>query len=283
MAGLRYVVAGALVALVLLVVPIGLVPFVVPPMRAEAPAGPSRLPDGNPALAASMSCSDTAEAVDEVPDDVVAARLCATDNGLVRWYAPQDGLHADLAPLVELLGTLGPVPPSTSGRRYVCPQDGGWAFDLRLALASGETVSIPGDTGGCSTVRIAGEDVVGADEVLAAFLDALTVQRRVSEPATDLADLPLSCGSDTTFGDHVASLVGDPREIVRAVSCTRPTGGDDVAPWGRPVALRAADLALLLDGPCAGRSAVDRDLVGQTRWGDVVVVRDVCAAVGGRA
>lgn len=288
----RGYVAGALAALVLLVVPLGLVPFVLAPLDAEAPAAaeqPRPPPVGDPAVAATMSCADDADPATEVPSDVVAARMCATENGLASWYAPQDGLHADLAPLVELLGALEPVPESTPEDRYFCTDDGGVGFDLRLALASGETVSVPGDTGGCSTVRIGGEDVVGSDEVLALFLESLAQQRAGTEPASDLEQPPLGCGSDTTFEDHVVSRIGDARDLVSAVSCSRPEG-DDVPPWKEPVPVPDADVRDLTadmrrntrtdlgwnDGACDDRPVVWQDLVGQTRWGDVVVVRGVC-------
>ncbi|MDR7251640.1 hypothetical protein J2X46_000612 [Nocardioides sp. BE266] len=288
----RGYVAVALAALVLLVVPLGLAPFVAgveepAPAQDRAP----RTIAGDQAVAASMACTDPADPAREVPTDVVAARLCPTENGLVRWYAPQDGLHADLAPLLELLVTLDPMPESTPEGRYICPQDGGWGFDLRLALASGETVSISGDTGGCSTVRIGGEDVVGSDEVLATFLSGITDQRAASKPASDLASLPLGCGSDTTFKDHVLSRIGDPRELVRAVSCWRPDSKDDVAPWIGPTPVPDHWVAVLADDmrrhsradlgwngadPCVGEPWTSHDLVGQTRWGDVVAIRGVC-------
>lgn len=288
----RGYVAGALAALVLLVVPLGLVPFVLAPLQDDEPrvADQPRPPVGDPAVAASMACTEPAGPATEVPLDVVAARMCATDNGLSQWYGPQDSLHADLAPLVDLLGTLEPMPESTPAKRYFCSDDGGYGFDLRLALASGETVSVPGDTGGCSTVRIGGEDVVGSDEVLALFLESLVRQRAVTEPAGDLEQLPLGCGSDTTFKEHVVSRIGDPGDLVAAVSCSRPDGDDDVPPWKEPVPVPTTDVRALTadmrrntradlgwnDGACADQPWVDQDLVGQTRWGDVVVIRGVC-------
>jgi hypothetical protein len=291
--GRRGYVAGAMAALVLLVVPLGLVPFVLAPLSADEAQPTSRIDSvaGDPTVAAAMTCSEPADPAHDAPTEVVAARMCATDNGLARWYAPQDGLYADLRPLVELLGSLEPMPESTSEGRYFCPQDGGWGFDLRLALASGETVSVPGDTGGCSTVRIGDEDVVGSDEVLQLFLDGIAEQRTTSEPPALLDELALGCGSDTTFKEHVLSRIGDPRELVRAVSCSRRPGRvGDVGPWRDPVDAAADQVATLASDmrghtrvdlgfdkdPCADQRWVDQDLVGQTRWGDVVVVRGVC-------
>lgn len=221
----------------------------------------------------------------------MAARMCATDNGLLRWYAPQDTLDGDLGLLLHLLSTLQPVPRSTDEQRYYCPDDGGYGFDLRLMRASGEVVSIPGDTGGCSTVRIGGADLGGSDGVLKAFLDAIARQRRTTEPAAALDALRLACGSDGPFGDHVVSRIGDPRDIVTAVSCWRPDSGDDVGPWRGPTPVPEALLAALVADmrehtrrdlgwdaePCRDRPVTWQDLVGRTRWGDVVVVRGVCS------
>ena len=282
--GRRGYVAGAVAALVLLVVPLGLVPYAVP---SEPAVGP--LP-GDAAVAAAMSCADPASPAAEVPTRAVAARMCATDEGVMPWHAPQESLHADLAPLVGLLDGLEPTPEPTDTERYYCTDDGGYGFDLRLALPSGEVVSIPGDTGGCSTVRIGGEDLAGSDEVLATFLDAVAEQRLSTQPAADLDALPLACGSDGPFGDHVVSRIGDPRDLVTAVSCWRPDSTEDVGPWRGPAPVPEAAVARLVDDmgehtrrdlgwddePCRDRPVIWQDLVGRTRWGDVVVVRGVC-------
>lgn len=285
MASLRYVVAGALVASVTVL------PLVAAPLlMQDASVGPPP-PAAPTAAPVEVSCDGVVPPAASVPTEVVAARLCATDDGLSRWYAPQDTLQGDLRPLVDLLVGLQPVAGSTTEGRTFCPDDGGIGFDLRLALASGELVSVAGDTGGCSTVRVGGADLGGSDGVVATFVGALLAQRSRSDPPSSLVALHLGCG-DGTWGDHRLSLVGDPRELVRAVSCSRPAGGDDVTPWGRPVAVRVGDVALLTadmrsrtrvgqdsdDGSCRDRAPVDQDLVGQTRWGDVVAVRGACGA-----
>jgi hypothetical protein len=284
----RGYVAGALVALVLLVVPLGLVPYVLASLQgAETlPGRDDRPVAGDPKVAAAMTCADRAVPASEVPIDVVAARMCATDNGLARWYAPQDSLHADLAPLIELLGSLEPLPESTDEDRYYCTDDGGVGFDLRLALASGEVVSVPGDTGGCSTVRIGDQDVVGSDEVVATFLDRIAAQRASSGPADVVAELPLGCESDTAFSDHVLSRTGDPADLVRAVSCSMPDSGGwgDVVPiTSRQVAILMADLAQgtrkdqgFANLPCGKDDFYNQDIVGQTSSGDVVALRGAC-------
>lgn len=294
----RGVVAGALAAvvaaLVLLVVPLGLVPYVTgPPSAGDAPSAERvvRLVVGDPTVAAAMSCDDAAVPAAEVTHDVVAARMCAVDNRITSWFGPQDSLHAGLAPLIELLAGLEPLPESTDGERHFCPDDGGVAFDLRLALASGEVVSVPGDTGGCSTVTIGGVEVGGSDDVVATFMDALGEQRRTGEPAARLLDLALACGQDRLDRDHRLSLLGDPVDLVRAVTCWRPNA-DEVGPWRdqRPVPPRllarlVEDIAAHSDvqdtfgeADCPGglRGYYWQDLVGQTRWGDVVAVRGVC-------
>lgn len=291
--GRRGYVAGAVAALVLLVVPLGLVPYVLDPLSAEdaTSSGAALRPlPGDPAVAAAMSCADPAGPASELPTRAVAARMCVTDEGVMPWYAPQDSLYADLTALVGLLEGLEPAPESTDTERYYCTSDGGYGFDLRLAFASGDVVSIPGDTGGCSTVRVGGKDLVGSDEVLATFLDALAAQRLSSPPAADLDALPLACGSDGPFGDHVVSRIGDPRDLVTAVSCWRPNR-DDIGPWRGPTPVPEALLDELVtdmrehtrrdlgwdDEPCRDRPVIWQDLVGRTRWGDVVVVRGVCS------
>lgn len=285
----RGYVAGALAVLVLLVVPLGLVPYVLAPLQrdeAPMPARDGRPLPGDPAVAAAMTCADRAAPASEVPVGVVAARMCATDNGLARWYAPQDSLHADLVPLLDLLGSLEPMPESTDEDRYYCTDDGGVGFDLRLALASGEVVSVPGDTGGCSTVRIGDQDVVGSDEVVATFLDGITAQRTVSGPAEVVVELPLGCGSDTSFADHILSRIGDPAGMVRAVSCLMPDSGkwgDGVPITSRQVATLMADLSQgtrkdqgFADLPCGKDDFYNQDIVGQTSSGDVVALRGAC-------
>lgn len=279
------VVGGALVASVV-VLPVLLALLLLQ----EAPVGPAP-PAAVATVPVEVSCDGTVPPARSVPTEVVAARLCATDAGLERWYAPQDTLRGDLRPLVDLLVGLQPLPGSTTEGRTFCPDDGGIGFDLRLALASGELVSLAGDTGGCSTVRVGDDDLGGSDGVVAAFVQALVAQRSRSDPPPSPVALHLGCGAGT-WGDHRLSLVGDPRELVRAVSCSRPSDGDDVASWGRPVAVRPGDVALLVadmrartsvgqdsdDGSCRDRAPVDQDLVGQTRWGDVVAVRGACGS-----
>lgn len=289
----RGLVAAIVAGLVLLVVPLGLVPYVLAPLPAGESTGRERAERpvaGDPAVAATMTCGDDAAPAAASPTDVVGARLCATDNGLVQWYAPQDGLHADLGPLVDLLGGLEQVPESTDEERYFCTDDGGVGFDLRLALASGEVVSVPGDTGGCSTVRIGDEDLVGSDEVVATFLEALVEQRGSTAPPAELVDLPLDCDRPPPE-DHRLSLIGDPADLIRAVTCWRPNA-DETPPWRdrRPVPPQqltrlVADVGAhtrlqdqFSEPNCpGGRSGYYwQDLVGQTRWGDVVAVRGVC-------
>ena len=291
---LAAVVAALVLLVVLLVVPLGLVPYVPdPPSTEDAPAAESHAGPvvGDAAIAAAMTCGDAAMPTVEVTRDVVAARMCAVDNRTTSWFGPQDSLHSGLTPLLELLAGLEPLPGSTDEERYYCTDDGGVAFDLRLALASGQVVSVPGDTGGCSTVSIDGVEVGGADDVVATFMDALAEQRRTSEPPAQQVDLPLACGQDKPDRDHRLSFLGDPVDMVRAVTCWRPNA-DEVGPWRdqRPVAPRL--LARLVDDIAAHSDVQDtfgdpqcpgglrgyywQDLVGQTSWGDVVAVRGVC-------
>ncbi len=288
--GRRGYVAAALAVMVLLVVPLGLVPYVLAPLSADEaprPARTARPMAGDPVVGAAMTCTDAAAPASEAPARVVAARICATDNGVADWYAPQDSLSGDLAPLVDLLGTLEPLPVSTPDERYFCTDDGGVGFDLRLALPSGEVVSIPGDTGGCSTVRIGGVDVLGSDEVLATYLDAITAQRADSGPSDALATLPLGCGSPGPFGDHVLSRTGDPVDLVRAISCSM---SGRATTWGAGVPITTEQLAVLTGDlslgtrkdqgfahlSCGKSEFYNQDIIGQTSSGDVVALRGAC-------
>ena len=218
--------------------------------------------------------------------------MCDTDSGVATWFAPQDGLHEGLEPLLAVLTDAEAVPETSgSGDRYYCTDDGGYGFDLRLALGSGEVVSIPGDTGGCSTVRIGGADLVGSDEVLATFLEALAAQRADARPPAAVEPLDLGCRNAEPPVDHRLSLIGDPSDLVSAVTCWRPNA-DETPPWRDRKQVPVRALAVLVDDltshsrlagefgepDCPGGldDYYTQDVVGQTRWGDVVAVRGVC-------
>ena len=279
-------------AVVALVVPVSLAALAGVGPASDPVERRTTLPPGDPAAAAAISCTTVARPAEVVPTSVVAARMCHTDSGVASWFAPQDGLHADLAPLLAVLEDAEAVPETSgSGDRYYCTDDGGYGFDLRLALTSGDVVSIVGDTGGCSTVRIGGADLIGSDEVLATFLDLLAEQRESTTPLASVEPLDLGCRNAEPPEDHRLSLIGDPTDLVRAVTCWRPNA-DDTPPWQdrRDVPVRA--LAVLIDDlsahtrlarefgepDCPGGldDYYTQDVVGQTRWGDVVAVRGVC-------
>ncbi|PKH43519.1 hypothetical protein CXG46_03440 [Nocardioides alpinus] len=248
-------------------------------------------PAGDPAAAVALSCSGAASPAEVVPatNAVVAARMCDTDSGVAAWFAPQDGLHEGLEPLLAVLTDAEAVPETSgSGDRYFCTDDGGYGFDLRLALGSGEVVSIPGDTGGCSTVRIGGADLVGSDEVLATFLEALDAQRADARPPAAVEPLDLGCRNAEPPVDHRLSLIGDPSDLVSAVTCWRPDA-DETPPWRDRKQVPVRALAVLVDDltassrlaggfgePSCPDGYYTQDLVGLTRRGDVVAVRGVC-------
>lgn len=286
--------AVAAVAMVALVVPVSLAALAGVGPAPHTPGSTDRrtAAPGDPVVAAALSCDDDALPAEVVPQAVVAARMCDTDEGVASWFAPQDGLHADLAPLLGVLADAGRVPETHgSGDRYYCTDDGGYGFDLRLALASGDVVSIVGDTGGCSTVRIGGEDLLGSDEVLATFLGLLAEQRDGTTPPAPVRTLDLGCRNAEPPQDHRLSLIGDPADLVQAVTCWRPNA-DETPPWRDRRAVPARALAVLVDDlaarsrlapgygepDCPGGLAdyYTQDLVGLTRWGDVVAVRGVC-------
>ena len=205
--------------------------------------------------------------------------------------------------LAALAGVGGPAPgaPDSAERptavpagdpaaadALTCSDDGGYGFDLRLATASGEIVSVVGDTRGCSTVRIGGEDLLGSDEVLATFRDLLADQRATTTPPVSVEPLDLGCRNTEPPGDHRLPLIGDPADLVQAVTCWRPNA-DEVPPWRDRRTVPSPALTILVDDltartrPASGFGEPDcpggyywQDLVGLTRWGDVVAVRGVC-------
>lgn len=285
----RGYVAGALVALVLLVVPLGLVPYVLAPLNAdrEPPARrerPTLDAAGDRSTADAITCDAEAAPPASLPlsGSLQGARLCATTPRYRAWTAPEP-LFESLDVLAAGLGRLEPPEKGT-----FCAQSGSYHYDLRLVV-DGEVVSLRTQPS-CLEFSVGGVDYWNTDEPFDAYLTALAQQRSRRDPPPLAPTTALDCTATPRGQDHRLSPLGDPRDMVEAVSCWRPDSKDDVGPWrgGAPVAPR--DLAVLMGdipdhtrqdlgfdtGPCGNERYVWQDILGRTSWGDVVVIRGVC-------
>jgi hypothetical protein len=233
---------------------------------------------------AGLGCGEAVRPAPTLPleEEPVSARLCVV-GGVMPWSAPRD-LLLDAGAVAAAVDRAERTP-----RDIDCFAVGGYAFELRLFLAGGRAVSVRGDTGGCGFVEAADGAYLGADDVLAVFLDSLADQRRTARP--DRTALPTPGCNTAVDEDYALSLIGDPADIAVAVSCWRPNA-DEPPPWRGPVPIGPRRLAFLL-ADMAANSTLQKgfgrpdcpggldhyywqDLVGVTRWGDTVVVRGVC-------
>ena len=252
----RGYVAGALAALVLLVVPLGLVPFVLAPLQTERdhPARPERptLDDaGDRRAAGAISCDAAVDAPASLPltGSLQGARLCATTPRYRVWTAPE-ALFEDLDVLATALAGLEPVPLDAR-----CFQSGGsYHYDLRLVV-DGKVVSLRTQPS-CLEFTVGGVDYQDTSEPFDAYLVALARQRSRRDPPPLSPTTALDCTATPRGQDHRLSPLGDPREMVEAVSCWRPDSRGDIGPWRGGAPLAPRDLAVLM--------------------GDVVVIRGIC-------
>jgi len=216
-----------------------------------------------------------------LPVGPVAARLCALESVGMSWIAPQDVLKADAAAEVAgIIATLEPRDPD-----WICGA-GGPAFDLVVTLDDGKVRSYRND-GRCNEFQTADGLVHGADRALEAFLAAVEKQRRSGVPES-IERVRLSCSEGADRFGRRTSLIGDPRDLVRAISCWRPNDAEP-PPWRQSRPLTRAEVRLITgdlsrrtteqkgyDETCGEDSYYWQDIVGQTRWGDVVTLRGVC-------
>lgn len=289
----RGLAAAALVAVVALVVPVSLAALAGvggsgPDERrtTSRPADPPALvPSGDPAAAAELSCDGEVATPDSLPlaGTLQAARLCATTPRYRRWTAPEP-LTEDLDVLAEALARLEPAPDD-----YMCFQSGGsHHYDLRLVV-DGEVLSLRTQPS-CLEFTVGGVDYLDTNEPFDAFLTAIVAQRSHHDPPPLSPTTALDCNLGTPGQEHALSPLGNPLEMVEAVSCWRPGSKGDVGPWRGAVSVPRARLATLLaeipartrrdlgfdSDPCGSKPWFWQDLLGRTRWGDVVVIQGVC-------
>lgn len=278
------VVVGALALLALVVPLVSLVAVV----RGERPAPPPSDVDAFYALDGELTCDSRVREVPALPLDAepVAMLVCADPDGSKPWVAPADLVEGDLSRLRAVLDGLEEVPVEGVD----CTLQGGPAFDLLLRFSRDRYTRVHGDTGGCGFVTTASGRWFGAPEVLDAALAMVEEQRaHLPPPPGQALDAP---GCNTVVDqDYARSLIGDPADIVSAVSCWRPNA-DEPPPWRGPRPIDPGELALLLEDMAANSTLQEgfdppdcpggldhyywQDLVGVTRWGDTVVIRGVC-------
>ena len=181
----------------------------------------------------------TAVPVPVMGSEPSALLVCADPHGSTPWQAPTDVVEGDLTPLLRVLGDLDPAPDAP----YDCTFRGGPAYDLLIRFSRTTYARVHGDTGGCGVVTSNGNDYLGADEVLDAALALVEEQRgRTAEPTAvpEAPPCPADQGEPTAY-----SLIGDPRDMVVAVSCWR-RNGDSMPDFGPPTPVPRRDLRALL-------------------------------------
>lgn len=286
----RGYVAGSLAALVLLVVPVALGSLHTPsdrrPDSSDGRAGVVALVTASDKqVAERITCGSDAASPASLPltGSLQGARLCATTPRYRRWTAPEP-LFDHLDVLAAGLARLEPAPQD-----YRCFQSGGsYHYDLRL-MVDGEVVSLRTQPD-CLELTAGGIDYLNSGEPFDAFLEALTAQRSERKPPPLRPTTALDCAATPRGQDHALSPLGDPHEMVEAVSCWRPDSKGDTPPWRGPVDVPPPAIATFVaetraearqdkgfdHDPCAGQQWYWQDILGRTRWGDVVVIRGVC-------
>lgn len=238
-------------------------------------------------VAGDLTCDSTVREVPVVPLEVepVAMLVCADPDGSMPWTAPAELVEGDLGGIVDALAGMEPAPIAP----YDCTFQGGPAYDLLLRFSRDRVARVHGDTAGCGVVRTATGDWFGAQQVLDVVLDHVESERAAGSPPAVVEPLELSC--DRLLDQHgtAESLTGDPTEVVRLVSCWRPDAGR-LGDW-REAQVPSRDVELLardLEGASADGDAADlrcpggprrlyfQALLGQTVWGDLVLVRGEC-------
>ena len=250
----------------------------------ESDATPTPPPlDASYAVDGEPSCDVDVRRAPTLPlaEEPVSARLCAGRTRVVAWAPPLEVL-LDPGAVADVLATAEPVPADA-----MCTADAGPAYDLVLTFPGGRATSVRGDTGGCGLLETVDGPRFGAETVLESFLDAVAGQRETVSPPPGRPGRP-DCPEPTD--GHALSFLGHPVEMEAAVSCWRPDA-DDVQHWRDAVPVGRRDLAVLLDDVALNSRQEDdfgadvcgdspdwywQDIVGRTRWGDVVALHGVC-------
>jgi hypothetical protein len=222
-----------------------------------------------------------------LPHEPTALLICAREGGGTVWTAPQDTLTGDLSGITDALGRLEPAPESP----YDCTFQGGPEFDLLMRLPDDRAVRVHGGTGGCGVVSTSGREWFGAQDVLDAVIEAVEEQRSRTEPPQTVQPIDLDCnaGRASELGWPM-SLAGEVADLTRLVSCWQPDA-KELGAWSeaavprKDVQVLARDIVRLAstsDDPanlrCPGgpRNHYFQQLVGQTAWGDLLVVAGEC-------
>ena len=168
---------------------------------------------------------------------------------------------------------------------------GGPAYDLVLRFSRDRAARIHGDSGGCGFVTTAAGRWFGAPQLLDTALAIVESQREGrTPPASASTTADLSCDHVFAASGPALSLTGDEADIVRMVSCWEPNAPEP-GPWSesdvppldvrvltRDLARSASTTLDQRDLRCVGglRHHYFQSLVGQTAWGDVLVVHGEC-------
>jgi hypothetical protein len=286
--GRRGYVAAALAVLVLLLVPVGLVPLII--ARDRVPVESATSVDEAYAIDGPLTCDSQLRDVPTLPLEAepVAMLVCADPAGSQPWTAPAEVVEGDLGRLVEVLSDLEPTPLGD----YACTRQAGPAYDLLLRFSRDRFARVHGDASGCGIVTVASGDSLGAVEVLEAALALVERQRAATEPPAEVAPVDLDCnaGLETGLGPAL-SLTGDVADLTTLVSCWQPDA-DELPPLPPGTEVRPRDVRTLVADmssrafeskrppPPRCPGGLDRyyyqSLVGQTRWGDLLVVYGAC-------
>lgn len=234
------------------------------------------------------TCDSEVEQVPDLPlpTEPVAMLVCADLSNNDLWTAPADLVEGDLSALTDALAELEPAPTDD----YACTMVGGPAYDLLLRFSDDRYATVHGDTGGCSVVTVGSVEYFGAKKVLDTALALVEEQRSLTAPPEDVPPVDLSCDRMFTEVGTPTSYTGQPGNLVRLVSCWQPNA-PELGPWTETQVF-ASDVQLLardidrrgqpggdpngLRCPGGLRHHYFQHLVGQTSWGDIVLVVGEC-------
>jgi len=209
--------------------------------------------------------------------------LC--DSGQFPWRPPPELLREDLDGLMAEISALEPYVLESGS---FCTADGGSGFTMMFGYPDGDVTAVSGDTGGCSTIETGSGEYDGANDLLADAIDRVTEARVGQEPPDRSAPAVLDCNRDVT-SECIRSRTGRLRDSIRALSCWRRDDRELSAFHVRDVAER--DLRVLVRDALShqvrrktfSRTVCDdspyffwQDLLLETTWGDVLVLRGVC-------
>jgi hypothetical protein len=210
----------------------------------------------------------------ELPGGAVRARICAADPSA--WTAPADALEVPIDELVVLINSADPVPSDA-----VCPAVVGDAFTMTFQYDDGRTFGIRGDTGGCDTIVVGGEERYGASELVDIYAELLAEQRAEREPSASPGIDP-QCPSQGEVDAWQTILFDDMRlDLVVAIACEYTQGA-----LPREVALDEATLAAINDDITAHvsgdvpyvceYSGPSYEIRGADSWGDPYLLVGEC-------